>query len=52
MSLYIVRYEKILDKDNYDTIECVGNEFLIERLKLDPSVYSIDIVKEIPETEF
>lgn len=52
MSLYVVRYERFLDKDNSDTVECVCSDFLIEKLKLDPTVYSINIVEEIPETEF
>lgn len=52
MSLYVVRYERFLDKDNYDVVECICNDFTIQQLKLDNSVYSLNILEEIPEKEF
>lgn len=52
MSLYVVRYERFLDKDNYDVVDWVCNDNELERLKEDRSIYSISIIEEIPELEF
>lgn len=52
MTLFIIRYEKYLDKDNFDTFNCVCTEAEIKRIKKDNSVYSVQIISEIPEGEF
>lgn len=52
MSLFIVRYEKHLDKDNFDVFNCVCTKEEIERIKKDETVYSVQIISEIPEGVF